>query len=154
MEMEPGKSTMNLLTLVVRIAALLTLSLVLAACSDHGAVTNDNSGGPPPPDPTVFFAADVHPILLRSCAFNSCHGDVNPQHDLKVTSYGDLTEVSPIHGRIIIPGDAGISALYISISPRYRELGLDFRMPRFSDTLTSAEQDTIRVWINEGALDN
>lgn len=134
---------------------LLLAALSLSACSDHGAnVKDDNGGGPPPPDPTVFFGADVQPILVRSCAFNSCHGDVNPQHDLKVTSYDDIMKVSPLHGRIIVPGEAGVSALYISISPRYRELGLDFRMPRFSDTLTTAEQDTIRIWINEGAQNN
>ncbi len=141
---------------LIAIVAILSLILtVISACSDHGAaMIPDDGGGPPPPDPTVFFATDVHPILLRSCAFNSCHGEVNPQHDLKVTTYGNITSVSPVHGRIVIPGDAGISALYISVSPRYRELGLDFRMPRFSDTLTTAEQDTIRTWINEGALNN
>lgn len=136
-------------------ALMLLIIFLLSACSDHGIIVrDDDGGGPPPPDPTVFFSSDVQPILLRTCAFNSCHGDVNPQHDLKVTSYDDIMKVSPLHGRIIVPGDAGVSALYISISPRYRELGLDFRMPRFSDTLTSAEQETIRVWINEGALNN
>lgn len=135
--------------------AITTLALLaISACTDHGAVLKDDGGNEPPPPATVFFSTDVHPILLRSCAFNSCHGDVNPQHDLKVLTYGDITRVSPIHGRIVIAGDAGASALYISISPRYREIGLDFRMPRFSDTLTTAEQETIRVWINEGALNN
>ncbi len=145
---------MNLPT-IFRLIALLPFLLALLACSDHGtALKDDNGGGPLPPDPTVFFDTDVHPILLRSCAFNSCHGEVNPQHDLKVTSYADIMKVSPVHGRIVVPGDAGVSALYISVSPRYRELGLDFRMPRFSDSLTTAEQDTIRIWITEGALDN
>ncbi len=147
--------TINRLRNAVGITLLLLASISLSACSDHGAIVkDDNGGGPPPPDPTVFFTTDVQPILLRSCAFNSCHGDVNPQHDLKVTSYDDILKVSPLHGRIIVPGEAGVSALYISISPRYRELGLDFRMPRFSDTLTSAEQETIRTWIDEGALNN
>lgn len=147
--------TINRLWNAVGITLLLLASISLSACSDHGVfVKDDNGGGPPPPDPTVFFGTDVQPILLRSCAFNSCHGDVNPQHDLKVTSYDDIMKVSPLHGRIIVPGEAGVSALYISISPRYRELGLDFRMPRFSDTLTSAEQETIRTWIDEGALNN
>lgn len=151
--------TTNLLfhwrTFALKFGAFCLLAVSVSACSDHGAVLkDDNGGGPPPPDPTVFFGADVHPILLRTCAFNSCHGDVNPQHDLRVTSYSNIMTVSPIHGRIVVPGDASVSALYISISPRYRELGLDFRMPRFSDSLTTAEQDTIRIWINEGALDN
>lgn len=155
MKMLPSNLELNWLPFALRLAVICLIAVSLLACSDHGAVLkDDNGGGPPPPDPTVFFSTDVHPILLRSCAFNSCHGDVNPQHDLKVTSYDDITRVSPLHGRIVVPGDAGVSALYISISPRYRELGLDFRMPRFSDSLTTAEQDTIRLWINEGALDN
>ncbi len=140
--------------LAARAVVLSLLALTLSACSDHGSIVKNDNSGPPPPDPTVFFANDVQPILIRTCAFNSCHGDVNPQHDLKVTSYASITNVSPIHGRIVIPGDANSSALYISISPRYRELGLDFRMPRFSDTLTTAEQDTIHTWIDEGALNN
>lgn len=126
----------------------------ISACSDHGAVLTDEGNNEPPPPATVLFSTDVHPILLRTCAFNSCHGEVNPQHDLKVTNYSDLMKVSPIHGRVVVTGDAGASALYIAVSPRFREIGLDFRMPRFSDTLTTAEQDTIRVWINEGALNN
>jgi hypothetical protein len=136
------------------IAIAFLLLLAISACSDHGAVINDDGGNEPPPPATIFFSTDVHPLLLRTCAFNSCHGEVNPQHDLKVTNYSDLTKVSPIHGRVIIAGDASASALYIAVSPRYREIGLDFRMPRFSDTLTTAEQDTLRVWINEGALNN
>lgn len=155
MKISPTNLKLNWRAFALKFGAICLFALLLSACSDHGAVLkDDNGGGPPPPDPTVFFSADVHPILLRSCAFNSCHGDVNPQHDLKVTSYSNIMNVSPIHGRIVVPGDANVSALYISISPRYRELGLDFRMPRFSDSLTTAEQETIRVWINEGALDN
>jgi hypothetical protein len=126
--------------------------LLVSGCTDHGSVIKIEDK----PDPvyTVSFAVDVQPILLRNCAFNSCHGDVNPQHDLKVTSYGDITKVSPVHGRAVIPGDAGSSSLYLAISPRYRDLGLTFRMPRFSDTLTTAQQDTIKTWINEGGVDN
>lgn len=130
-----------------------SLVLVINSCADHGRVTDDGSNNPPPML-TVSFKDDIHPILLSSCAFNSCHGEINPQHDLKVSTYADVMRVSSLHGRVVIPGDASSSALYIAVSPRYREIGLQFRMPQFSDSLASDQQALIRTWIDEGANDN
>ncbi len=138
---------------LVIIPLLVVAAILAGGCTDHGSVLTIDDD-PEPPVYTVSFATDVQPLLLRSCAFNSCHGDVNPQHDFRVTSYTEIMKVSPLHGRAVIAGDAGVSSLYLAISPRYREIGLDLRMPRFSDTLTTAQQDTIKVWIDEGAADN
>ncbi len=139
--------------LLTTCALLSSLVLVINSCADHGRVVDDGSNNPPPLL-TVSFKDDVHPILLNSCAFNSCHGDINPQHDFKVSTYADIMRVSSLHGRVVIPGDASSSALYIAISPRYREIGLQFRMPQFSDSLASDQQTLIRTWIDEGANDN
>lgn len=141
---------------------VLLVTLILTSCADHGVISEEGGHNDDHQQPaTVSFSEDVHPVLLRSCAFNSCHGNVNPQHGVNVTSYQTL--VGDDHGghkyagslhNPVIRGDGFNSPLYVAVSPRYRELGLDFRMPKFSDTLTTLEQENIRVWIDEGALNN
>ncbi len=137
---------------LVLISGVAVASILINSCADHGRIVKIEEQEPPVL--TVSFKDDVQPILLASCAFNNCHGNFNPQHGVNVTSYAGIMNNDPFHGRHVIPGDANVSALYLAITTRYREIGLQFRMPQFSDTLTSGQQDTIKTWINEGAHDN
>lgn len=137
---------------LVLISGVAVASILINSCADHGRVVQIVEEEPPML--TVSFKDDVQPVLLASCAFNNCHGSFNPQHGVNVTSYAGIMNNDPFHGRHVIPGDADVSAIYLAVTTRYREIGLQFRMPQFSDTLTSGQQDTIKTWINEGAHDN
>ena len=129
------------------------ISGILSACTDHG-IAPEQQQTPDPPQPTVFFSTDVHPILLANCSYSGCHGTVNPRHEFQVESYATIMADTPTYGRHVIAGDADSSPLYIVISSRFAELGQLLRMPRGADSLSTAQQELIRTWINDGALDN
>jgi hypothetical protein len=134
----------------------LTLVLVaglMSACADHGAAPEPEET-PEQTEPTVSFSADVHPILLTNCNFSGCHGSASTRHEFEVTSYATITADTPTYGRHVISGDADSSPLYIAISARFAELGQPLRMPRSLDSLSTVQQELIRTWIDEGALDN
>jgi hypothetical protein len=126
---------------------------VISACTDQGAAPVEEAAKVEP-QPTVSFAADVHPIVLANCSFSGCHGASNTRHEFQVASYETIMADTPTYGRHVIAGDADSSPFYLAISPRFAELGQPLRMPRGGDTLSTEQQELIRTWINEGALDN
>ena len=80
-----------------------------------------------------------------------CHGDGAGGLTFNST-HASITSATTTEGNlVIVPFSANSSLIYIIISPTY--IGLN-RMPRFSDTLTTIQQNLIRDWIDEGALDN
>ncbi len=125
----------------------------LSSCADHGTAPQE-AGDQVMPQPSVSFSQEVHPILLANCSYSGCHGEINPRHEFRVATYATITADTPTYGHHVIPGDADSSPLYIAISYRFSELGLVLRMPRGGDSLSSAQQELIKTWINEGAQDN
>ena len=107
------------------------------------------------------FTDDVQPIFTGRCATPTCHIGPNAPNGLVLDSgqsYGELVNV-PAHAAscngtlLVAPGNAVGSVLYdrivgTSCGPRmpYSLVGID--------SLTSAEQSAIRIWIDQGALNN
>lgn len=92
----------------------------------------------PPVNPTVFFAADIQPILNAACT--NCHGGNNPSDNYSLESYAATV------AKYVNPGNANGSALFTEV-----ESG---NMPRNAAPLAPADITKIETWINEGALDN
>ena len=65
-------------------------------------------------------------------------------------SYESLMKGSQF-GRVIEPGSATTSSLYIIISGKAR---LTVSMPHGTEPLGEAEMETIRVWIEQGAVEH
>ena len=105
---------------------------------------------------TVSFENDVQAIFTTNCV--SCHNTANSQYygylDLSVNnSYSELVSVVS-NGYApnvrVTSGDAENSVLWKKIN---NSLTYGSNMP-LGGTLTSQEIETIKVWIDEGALDN
>ncbi len=111
---------------------------------DQGAIVSEQvsltvSADPNPPvTPTVFFAADIQPILTASCT--GCHGGNNPSDNYNLESYAGTV------AKFVNPGNAASSALYTEVQSG--------DMPRNAAPLAPADIMKIQTWINEGALDN
>ncbi|WP_419194217.1 PSD1 and planctomycete cytochrome C domain-containing protein [Novipirellula herctigrandis] len=94
----------------------------------------------------VNFNSDVRPILTRYCT--SCHGGVKAISDV---SFVNGASVLPPHGWVIQPGDAQASLMIeriVSDDP-------DMRMPppeEHPDPVPTEDVDTLRRWINQGAI--
>jgi mono/diheme cytochrome c family protein len=124
-------------------AVLLLIAASLAAC-DTGKVEQ-------PPLQKVTYVDDVAPILQKHCA--ECH--VPGKQGTEATGFQVDSYESIMHdsrfGPVIEPGSARTSSLYILISGKDN---LTVSMPHGKAPLSDADIETIRAWIDNGAVEN
>ncbi|MCS7313425.1 MAG: hypothetical protein NZ742_11035 [Acidobacteria bacterium] len=127
---------------------ILALTILGAACSTggDGETPLDRCAGMAPDRPS--YAMHVQPLFNANCAFSGCHTLPNPQRGLDLGSYQGLMQGS-INGPVVIPGNAQDSRLVKRIEGRETP-----RMPPNRDPLCQFQIDTIRRWIDQGALNN
>ena len=99
----------------------------------------------------VTYADDVEPILKMHCA--ECHhgkGKGVVESGLLMDSYESLMKGTR-QGPVIKPGSALTSSLYLLVSGKNE---LTVNMPHETIPLSPEEIETIRIWIDTGALEN
>jgi hypothetical protein len=131
-----------------RISAPLCLCVVLAGfagCLDVSPSGGTLAGGGDPGGggPTVSFALDVLPLFQQDCIL--CHGGAG---GLDLDSFEGLM-AGGVSGPAVLPGDAANSFLVKRLEGTVLP-----RMPVDAPPLTPGEIETVRQWIDEGALDN
>lgn len=101
----------------------------------------------------VSYRNDVVPILESRCI--ECH--VSPDGSgfkatgLEMDSYESLIQ-GTVYGPVVIAGDSRRSILNKLVEGRAGKLQ---RMPHHADEALSSEQiETLRNWVNEGAVNN
>ena len=137
-----------------RLVLALGLVLMTAACGGDGVLT---TVGGPPPDTGPTFAVVQASVFTVHCAFPACHAPPAPEQGMDLSAgkaYAstvgvDATELSGF--KRVASGNAADSYLYMKIAGDPRIAG--DRMP-FGGTLTAAEIDAVRAWIEAGAKDN
>jgi hypothetical protein len=98
----------------------------------------------------VTYANDVEPIIRNHCA--ECHtsGKMGAvESGLLTDSYQSLMKGSRL-GPVIKPGSALTSSLYILVSGKDE---LTVNMPHGKAPLSAEDIETIREWINNGAVE-
>ena len=123
------------------LAALLLITAGLSSCDKPDQ----------PKFQKVNYADDVSPIIQKHCA--ECH--VAGQQGAKASgllmnSYESLMKGTAF-GPVIKPGSAMASSLYILVSGKDK---LTITMPHGKEPLSDEEIETIRVWIENGAVEN
>jgi uncharacterized membrane protein len=101
----------------------------------------------------VSFQNDIDPILTDKCL--QCHvppnGDGYAQTGLNMESYDTLMQ-GTIFGTVIIPGDSRRSVFNKLTEGR---TGESMRMPHDDAIkLTAEEIELLKLWVNQGALNN
>jgi len=108
----------------------------------------------------VSFSQDIKPMLSAKCL--SCHdgsGEGSAKSGFSVQTYDSLIMGTKL-GKVIVPGDAVSSTLYLLIA---HKASPEIHMPPHGgqslakgkgDPLTEGEIDTIKLWINQGAKNN
>ena len=120
-------------------------------CAASLAACEQAEQSPPQQSRAVSYADEVAPILQTHCI--QCHVAGQPGAEttgLLLDSHAGLMEGAQ-SGPIIKPGNARTSSLYILISASDN---LTVNMPHGKDPLSAEEIETIRVWIDNGAVDN
>jgi hypothetical protein len=92
------------------------------------------------PSTTVCFESSVLPIFISSCAKPGCHDAASHKEGFVLDSYNNIIK------RGIKKGNANDSEIYEVLF----ETGDDAMPP--DAPLTQAQKDSIKVWINQGAL--
>jgi len=104
----------------------------------------------------ISFTNDVQPIFTANCVNRGCHpGGGAPFSLQEGASYMNLVSVTASNQTCgatlrVTPFDSDASVLYLRISGQPPCA----RMPLIGDTLSLADQNTIRDWIDEGAMND
>lgn len=123
------------------------INATIADGSATGSITdNDGMAG-------VSFASQVRPILLNRCATSGCHGTGSRSggYTMGNALYDNIRSAIGTHGAIVVPGNSSASSLYTKTTSSPPFLA---RMPLDQSALSTADQNLIRDWIDEGANDN
>ncbi len=102
----------------------------------------------------VSYGTAVRPILVASCAVVNCHGSGTIQSGLNMgtASWTQIRAASGnVGGLVVRPGNASISNLYLKTTLNWP---FGSRMPLTGGFLSTSQQNAIRDWINQGALNN
>ncbi len=105
----------------------------------------DNDGG----ITLISFTAEVKPLLNANCL--TCHGGSSTESRYSVATYNSVM-TSGDRAPNVIAGNGAGSRLYtcLTTSPS-RDID---RMPQGGPYLTTVQQDLIKAWIDQGALNN
>ncbi|MDA1275443.1 MAG: PSD1 and planctomycete cytochrome C domain-containing protein [Verrucomicrobia bacterium] len=123
---------------------LKTLSLVLCI---WGIATVDAASTEPAAGEKLF-ALHVSRLLVDKC--NACHGadTLKIKGGLTLTSHEALLAGGDTSSRVLVPGSAASSLLYVAVTRSNPDLEMP---PKSNDRLTEQETWHIRDWINAGA---
>jgi len=97
-------------------------------------------------DAAKLFHEQVAPILVKNCV--ECHNDVTTKGGLNMETLADVLKGGE-DGPAIVPGKATESPLYLMIVPE--SAGEKPEMPKKKPSLSTAETDLIKRWIDMGA---
>lgn len=105
------------------------------------------------------WAGDVYPLLNPACTSIGCHGGASGGLTLNPigTAYAELVSVtSSLDGGCspLLRVDPGASAQSHMFKKLEGTQGCGFQMPLGAPAFSAADLDTVRDWIDEGAIDN
>jgi len=121
--------------------------LIINKWINDTAFTDPGGGNDHPCDPdSVYFENEILPLIVSSCATTDCHGTVNPQDDIILADYASIID----NGKIK-PGDPEGSKLFKVINEDEPQ---DRMPPEPNEPLTAEQINKVRIWIEQGALNN
>jgi hypothetical protein len=94
---------------------------------------------------TVYFQNTILPILASNCGMSGCHNEQSHREGVVVTDY-----VSLMNSDIIDRGHGSRSELYGVIT----DSGEDIMPPSNMTPLTGDQINSIKKWIDQGAINN
>lgn len=125
----------------------ITLIILISACSSD-SVTNPQEVEPP----QAAFSSIQTEVLDNSCALSGCHDGTRRPNLTAGVAFVNIVNMPSTQGlNYIEPGDPDNSYLYLKL------LGNNIsgsRMPVGADPLSIAVTDSIKKWIENGALNN
>jgi len=131
-------------------ALIVFTTLLLYSCSADTGPVEEEPGTPSGTDNPVSFSQEVQPVFDQNCT--SCHPSSGNLDLTAANSYSSLVNV-PASGYSavrVVPGDPESSVLYGKINGSNT---FGSNMP-LGGSLSAAQIDIIKRWIEQGAEDN
>ena len=131
------------------VALLALLALGLCGCSSSEPEAE--------PEPGPGFAQVVVPILNRHCVMCHMEGGAQGELSLHPDPAGNLVGIASTQSEqlLVAPGDIEASYLYHKLTGSHLSVGGEgASMPYQRDLLAAEDVDGIRLWIEQGALNN
>ena len=129
----------------ITLVASLMLILLFLSCKDDNPVDGGSPSNVVFPTSNVSYSQHVQPLFDQACAFAGCHNDGVPQDQLRLTSWGSLTNFPGV----VVPNQPELSTLVIRIEGTSSQ-----PMPPNGNPLNQNQINGIRTWIVEGAMNN
>lgn len=131
--------------------ALLFL-FISGACTKY-QIRNEEPTGPENPlvevnscdTDTVYFQNTILPLVVSSCATSGCHDEASHKDGIVLTDYTSIIRTGKIKA-----GDPEDSEFFESLTDK----GDDLMPPPPLAAFNTGEVDLIRIWIEQGALNN
>lgn len=148
-------NSLKLDMLLAGLVFLITLILLMTSCKhDPLEEVQPNAGGEtsnggnynqvPCDSDSVYFQNTILPLIISNCAKSGCHDANTHEEGLVLTSYDSIYELVEAG----YPLNSELIEVITESDPD------DLMPPPTSDTLTSAEINTISRWIEQGANNN
>ena len=144
-------SIRRVITGIALAAAMMTLS----SCGGGGGGGDTADTGAGSEGGTVSFSGRIQPIFNNNCALSGCHDAAGTASGMSLvagSSYDNLVNriATSSGGTRVVPGDSGNSVLWLRVSGT----SLGNRMPKNASPLSASDQQSIKDWIDQGALNN
>ncbi|MGH1366215.1 MAG: hypothetical protein ACRBF0_21830 [Calditrichia bacterium] len=140
------------------IFSILLTAALMTACAENITEAREEAGQQQMMSPNLMRASFTQiqdSVLTPTCAISGCHGDQIFPNLSANQSFGNIVNQAASSGLYIDPGDAEMSYLFLKVSRNTGDPAISGnRMPRNGTPLTQAKLDSIRKWINDGAMNN
>ena len=126
---------------------LLIAGLLTVRCTHEplNPIDPPGNGGQVCDPDTVYFQQDVLPLIVSSCAMSGCHDAASAQEGVVLTSYATIMNTGNVKA-----GQPNNSELYEVLV----ETDPDKIMPPPPASMTAAQIQLIKTWIQQGAQNN
>lgn len=140
----------------ILLITLISVYIIILGCTNNTEdllSAPDNGEENPDPIEEISYADKVQPIFNTSCGGGGCHTNGGNANGVNLSSYAQTMNStgSSYGGKVVIAGNADTSPIVDKIEPSPTH---GSRMPLGGSPLSSSQIQTIRTWINEGALNN
>lgn len=129
----------------------INLCLLLVA----GLMSSCNDLGDPVQPQSTSFSQSIQPLISSRCAVFACHGGGSSEGGLSfgAATYDSIRFAAGTHGPVIDTSVSASNNTLYRVTTQSPPSGIQ-RMPYGGPFLSTQEQELIKDWIDEGALNN
>lgn len=139
---------------LIFVTLIILIQLIISACADSITESTPSVDQNPNSEPMKATFSDIqNKIFNKSCALSGCHVTGVQSPNLSGDAYSTIVNKPSTRGiNYIQPGDPAKSYLFMKITGAPGISGA--QMPRNASPLSKSSIDSVKAWIERGAIKN